>query len=61
MDGGGGTSTGGGYTVTGTIGQPDAGTMGGGTFSLNGGFWGIIAAIQTPGAPPSADDTAHCP
>ena len=29
IDGGGGTSTGGVYTVSGTIGQPDAGTMSG--------------------------------
>ena len=29
IDGGGGTSTGGGYSVRGTIGQPDAGTMSG--------------------------------
>jgi hypothetical protein len=51
IDGGGGTSTGGVYTVSGTIGQPDAGTMSGGNFTLQGGFWGIIAAVQTPGAP----------
>ena len=51
IDGGGGTSTGGVYSVTGTIGQPDAGAMSGGNFSLSGGFWGIIAAVQTPGAP----------
>lgn len=51
IDGGGGTSTGGVYSVSGTIGQPDAGKMSGGNFSLDGGFWGIIAAIQTPGAP----------
>jgi hypothetical protein len=51
IDGGGGTSTGGVYTVSGTIGQPDAGTMSGGNYTLQGGFWGIIAAIQTPGAP----------
>src|SRR5436305_1783869 len=49
--GGGGTSTGGTYTVSGTIGQPDAGTMLGGAYSLTGGFWGIIAAVQTPGSP----------
>jgi hypothetical protein len=29
----------------------DAGAMGGGNFTLEGGFWGIIAALQTPGAP----------
>ena len=51
IDGGGGTSTGGVYSVSGTIGQPDAGTMSGGNFTLDGGFWGIIAAVQTPGAP----------
>jgi len=51
IDGGGGTSTGAVYAVSGTIGQPDAGHMSGGDFGLDGGFWGIIAAIQTPGAP----------
>src|SRR5260370_664203 len=51
IDGGGGTSTGGVFSVSGTIGQPDAGHMSGGSFTLEGGFWGIIAAIQTPGAP----------
>lgn len=49
--GGGGTSTGGAYTVSGTIGQPDAGTMSGGNFTLVGGCWGVVAAVQTPGAP----------
>lgn len=39
IDGGGGTSTGGVFTVTGTIGQADAGTMSGGQFTLQGGFW----------------------
>jgi hypothetical protein len=51
IDGGGGTSTGSVYSVSGTIGQPDAHTMSGGSFTLAGGFWGIIAAVQTPGAP----------
>jgi hypothetical protein len=51
IDGGGGTSTGGVYSVTGTIGQPDAGKMIGGNYTLDGGFWGVIAAVQTPGAP----------
>lgn len=51
IDGGGGTSTGGVYSVSGTIGQPDAGHyMSGGQFSATGGFW-AIHAIQTPGAP----------
>jgi hypothetical protein len=51
IDGGGGTSTGGVYSISGTVGQPDAGTMSGGNFTLQGGFWGVIAAVQTPGAP----------
>ena len=51
IDGGGGTSTGGVYAVSGTIDQPDAGTMSGSNYSIDGSFWGIIAAIQTPGAP----------
>jgi hypothetical protein len=51
VDGGGGTSTGGVYSISGTIGQPDAATMSGGSYALAGGFWGIISAIQTPGAP----------
>jgi len=51
IDGGGGTSTGGVYSVSGTIGQPDAGHMSGGNFTIDGGFWGIIAAVQSPGSP----------
>ena len=50
--GGGGTSTGTTYQVTGTIGQPDAsGAMTGGNYSLTGGFWSLISVAQTPGAP----------
>src|SRR5439155_24902248 len=50
--GGGGTSTGSVYSVSGTIGQPDAGpTMSGGNYGLDGGFWGLISAVQTPGSP----------
>lgn len=46
IDGGGGTSSGGSFTLQGTIGQPDAGTMAGGSFSISGGFWsqGVNAA-----------------
>lgn len=51
IDGGGGTSTGGLYAVTGTIGQPDAGAMSGGNFTLTGGFWAFAVAVQTPHAP----------
>jgi hypothetical protein len=49
--GGGGTSTGGTYQVSGTVGQPDAsGAMTGGSYSLTGGFWSLYA-VQTSGAP----------
>jgi|SRR5579871_759101 len=49
--GGGGTSSGGSYSLSGTIGQPDAGHMAGGNYAIDGGFWGIFAAVQTPGSP----------
>lgn len=51
IDGGGGTSTGGVYTVRGTIGQPDAGAMSGGNYSLTGGFWSLLSVVPTQGAP----------
>ena len=53
IDGGGGTSTGGVYSVSGTIGQPDANAtaMTGGSFSVVGGFWSLLSVVQTPGAP----------
>lgn len=41
VDGGGWTfSTGGVYSLGGTAGQPDAGLMVGGVYTLDGGFWG---------------------
>ncbi|HUD45822.1 MAG TPA: hypothetical protein VMR33_03275 [Candidatus Baltobacteraceae bacterium] len=49
--GGGGTSSGGNYSISGTIGQPATANMTGGTYSLTGGFWSIIATVQTPGSP----------
>lgn len=52
IDGGGGTSTGGVYSVSGTIGQPDAGgPMTGGNYSLTGGFWSLLSVVQTLGSP----------
>jgi hypothetical protein len=55
IGGGGGSSSGtnGGtsYTVTGTIGQPATASMSGGAYAITGGFWSIIAAVQSPGAP----------
>lgn len=51
IDGGGGTSSGGAYSVSGTIGQPDAGVLSGGNYTIVGGFWSAIAAV--PGSPES--------
>jgi hypothetical protein len=50
--GGGGTSTNGQYSLSGTIGQHDAGgPMTGGNYSLTGGFWALVSVVQTPGLP----------
>ena len=52
VSGGGGTSTGGTYQVSGTIGQHDAGgPMTGGNYSLTGGYWALTSVVQTPGLP----------
>lgn len=48
---GGGRSTGGPYTLTGTIGQPDAAYSRGGNYELLGGFW--------PGGPLCLVDFEH--
>jgi len=42
VDNGGGTSQGGTYTLSGTIGQSDASNASGGDFHLTGGFWSIM-------------------
>ena len=50
--GGGGTSTGGVYSVSGTVGQPDAsGPLTNGQYSVTGGFWVLPQAVQVSGAP----------
>jgi hypothetical protein len=55
LDSGGGNSQGGDYTVSGTIGQPDAGSsMSGGEYTVVGGFWGV-------GTAPSADHYIYLP
>ena len=43
VDGGGGTTTSNGYTLNGTIGQPDADTLTDNGYTLAGGFWGGVA------------------
>ncbi len=43
VDGGGTTgAAGGGYTLGGTVGQPDAAVWSGGEYTLSGGFWGGV-------------------
>ncbi len=57
--GGGGTSTGGVYAVSGTIGQTDAGgPLTNGQYSVTGGFWVLPAAVAKHFSPfglPSGD------
>lgn len=63
IDGGGGASDGGIYHLGGTAGQPDAGVLSGGAFTIRGGFWsaapGGLAPSATPtDAPPIPSGTA---
>lgn len=46
---GGGNSSGASYTLGGTAGQPEAGQMSGGPYSISGGYWGA----SQQGAPPN--------
>lgn len=55
IDGGGGSSAGGSFTLSGTIGQPDAGVMSGGNFELLAGFWS--GGELTPTSVESTADT----
>ncbi len=46
VDDGGGVSSGGGYTLSGAIGQADMGVlMSGGDYTLAGGFWGVGGSV----------------
>jgi hypothetical protein len=47
---GGGNSAGGGFSLTGTLGQHDLGQMRGGDFALAGGYWGTTS-IELPAEP----------
>ena|SRR5689334_4389298 len=51
IGGGGGTSSGGALALSGIIGQPAAGSFGGGPFWLVGGFLSMPVAVQVPEAP----------
>ena len=55
IDGGGGTSAGGAFTLDGTIGQHDAGAACGGQFSMESGFW--YGSGLCPPPPPPATNT----
>lgn len=48
IDGGGGTSSGGEFSITGTIGQPDANKQisSGAGFSVAGGFWANATVVD---------------
>ena len=49
-DGGGGTSTGDNYSLQGSIGQPDAGWLEGGSYVIEGGFWASAICSQLIGS-----------
>ncbi len=49
VDGGGGSSSGEGYNLSGSIGQAEAGTLSGGSYTLSGGFWFGQGAAAGPG------------
>jgi hypothetical protein len=51
VDGGGGTTSGGTCEITGTIGQPDAGSVSAGNYVIEGGFWSDLEAVPEPGPP----------
>jgi hypothetical protein len=44
VDSGGGTSQGGSYSLSGTVGQAEPGLLNGGDYSLAGGFWAALRA-----------------
>jgi hypothetical protein len=50
-DGGGGTSSGGNYVLSGTMAQPDAGAMSGGRYAIEGGYWNGPEILPSPGGP----------
>ena len=49
--GGGGTCSGGPYSLTATIGQIETGQSSGQNYSLASGFWNLITDVSVPGAP----------
>jgi hypothetical protein len=57
IDGGAGTSTGGGIELNGTIGQPDTAVLIDTDLELIGGFWSIRASLVLVSTEPPADGT----
>jgi hypothetical protein len=51
VDGGGGSASGGSYSLSGTSGQPEAGALSGGGYALTGGFWYQASSGSTIYAP----------
>jgi hypothetical protein len=69
VDNGGGTSSGSGYKLHSTFGQPDAGTLSDNTYRLRGGFWGVEFPLpriylplnlRDPYAPACASTNNYC-
>jgi len=60
VDGGGGTSTGGTFTLRSTIGQHDAGELTGGTYAVSGGFH-LRHADSCPASSPAVQDNSPSP
>ena len=56
---GGGVSTGGGFELSGTVGQHDAGDMSGGVYACAGGFW--AGAGAAPPCYPNCDNSTVSP
>jgi hypothetical protein len=48
ISGGGGTSSGGSYSLEATIGQPGAGNVGGSRFAIVGGLWPMVSPAVLP-------------
>jgi hypothetical protein len=54
INGGGGVSSGGEFTLRGTVGQPDADVLSGGGYTLAGGFWERLVSGSVVVSPPGA-------
>jgi hypothetical protein len=48
IGGGGGASTGGEFSMTGSVGEPATGPLSGGDFTVEGGFWAVVSQVTVP-------------